>query len=83
MGRAATKSVARVYPEVNSKLGPSWYEYGRCKFRLNSPARPLIRGHRQPAGAMGHPGPLRDRKESRPGQVLGGTRVLFCCAAVR
>lgn len=39
MGRAATKSVARVYPEVNSKLGPSWYEYGRYKFRLNlSPA---------------------------------------------
>lgn len=29
MGRATTKSVARVYADVNSKLGPSWYEYGQ------------------------------------------------------
>ena len=28
MGRPSTKSVARIYPDVNSKLGPSWYEYG-------------------------------------------------------
>ena len=28
MGRATTKSVARVYADVNSKLGPLWYEYG-------------------------------------------------------
>jgi hypothetical protein len=26
MGR--TKSVARVYADVNARLGPSWYEYG-------------------------------------------------------
>ena len=31
MGRATTKSVARVYADVNSKLGSSWYEYGRVK----------------------------------------------------
>ncbi len=28
MGRSATKSVARVYADVNAKLGPSWHEYG-------------------------------------------------------
>lgn len=28
MGRTAPKSVARVYPDANAKLGPSWYEYG-------------------------------------------------------
>lgn len=28
MGRSATKSVARVYCDVNNRLGPSWYEYG-------------------------------------------------------
>jgi casein kinase II subunit alpha len=28
MGRSATKSVARVYADVNSRLGASWYEYG-------------------------------------------------------
>ena len=28
MGRTPTKSVARVYADVNAKLGPSWHEYG-------------------------------------------------------
>ena len=28
MGRSSTKSVARVYADVNGRLGPSWYEYG-------------------------------------------------------
>jgi len=28
MGRSSTKSVARVYADVNSRLGSSWYEYG-------------------------------------------------------
>ena len=28
MGRSSTKSVARVYPDVNARLGPSWHEYG-------------------------------------------------------
>jgi hypothetical protein len=28
MGRVATPSVARIYPDVNAKLGPSWHEYG-------------------------------------------------------
>lgn len=28
MGRTATRSVSRVYPDVNAKLGPSWHEYG-------------------------------------------------------
>ena len=28
MGRSATKSVARVYCDVNNRLGSSWYEYG-------------------------------------------------------
>ncbi len=28
MGRTATKSVSRVYADVNAKLGPSWHEYG-------------------------------------------------------
>ncbi|KAG5352039.1 hypothetical protein C0989_004031 [Termitomyces sp. Mn162] len=29
MGRSTTKSVARVYADVNTRLGPSWHEYGR------------------------------------------------------
>jgi casein kinase II subunit alpha len=28
MGRVATPSVARIYADVNAKLGPSWHEYG-------------------------------------------------------
>ena len=32
MGRAATKSVARVYADVNAKLGPTWHEYGMVAF---------------------------------------------------
>ena len=28
MGSSSTKSVARVYADVNTKLGPSWHEYG-------------------------------------------------------
>lgn len=28
MGRSTTKSVARVYADVNGRLGASWYEYG-------------------------------------------------------
>ncbi|KAL0072201.1 Casein kinase II subunit alpha [Marasmius tenuissimus] len=27
MGRSSTKSVARVYADVNGRLGPSWHEY--------------------------------------------------------
>lgn len=34
MGRTTTKSVSRVYADVNSKLGQSWYEYGRVPFLL-------------------------------------------------
>jgi casein kinase II subunit alpha len=28
MGRSTTKSVSRVYCDVNARLGPSWHEYG-------------------------------------------------------
>ncbi len=28
MGRVAATSVARIYTDVNAKLGPSWHEYG-------------------------------------------------------
>ena len=28
MGRSTNKSVARVYCDVNARLGPSWHEYG-------------------------------------------------------
>lgn len=28
MPRSQTKSVARVYADVNARLGPSWHEYG-------------------------------------------------------
>jgi casein kinase II subunit alpha len=28
MGRAAATSIARIYADVNAKLGPSWHEYG-------------------------------------------------------
>lgn len=31
MGRSQTKSVARVYADVNAKLGPSWHEYGQTR----------------------------------------------------
>ena len=33
MGRSATKSVARVYCDVNNRLGSSWYEYGTISHR--------------------------------------------------
>ena len=36
MGRTQTKSVARVYADVNAKLGPSWYEYGSCNIFLSA-----------------------------------------------
>lgn len=35
MGRSAAKSVARVYADVNAKLGPSWHEYGTTSFTIN------------------------------------------------
>ena len=34
MGRTPTKSVARVYADVNAKLGPSWHEYGAAAVPL-------------------------------------------------
>ncbi|KAI0762672.1 Pkinase-domain-containing protein [Fomes fomentarius] len=36
MGRATTKSVARVYADVNAKLGPSWYEYDNLQVQWGS-----------------------------------------------
>lgn len=36
MGRTQTKSVARVYADVNAKLGPSWYEYGAVNVCLSA-----------------------------------------------
>ena len=36
MGRTPTKSVARVYADVNAKLGPSWHEYGLWRFSLST-----------------------------------------------
>jgi len=56
MGRAATKSVARVYADVNAKLGPSWHEYGMMVFYHPSPS--LISSGRQSPGAVGLTGPL-------------------------
>ena len=44
MGRPSTKSVARIYPDVNSKLGPSWYEYGLYPYPFFSHAHVLY-GH--------------------------------------
>lgn len=35
MGRSAAKSVARVYADVNTKLGPSWHEYGVASSTIN------------------------------------------------
>lgn len=37
MGRTPTKSVARVYADVNAKLGPSWHEYGTVKSNTSCP----------------------------------------------
>jgi hypothetical protein len=31
MGRVAATSVARIYADVNAKLGPSWHEYGEFR----------------------------------------------------
>jgi len=43
MGRTSTKSVARVYADVNGKLGPSWHEYGAVSTPLiDSSFLPLI-----------------------------------------
>ncbi|KAG9223083.1 hypothetical protein CCMSSC00406_0000228 [Pleurotus cornucopiae] len=36
MGRSSTKSVARVYCDVNSRLGPSWYEYDNLQVQWGS-----------------------------------------------
>jgi casein kinase II subunit alpha len=30
MGRSSTKSVARVYADINARLGSTWHEYGQC-----------------------------------------------------
>lgn len=58
MGRVAATSVARIYADVNAKLGPSWHEYGElgaiCSFQH---VQPLILP-RQPASAMGVSRPL-------------------------
>lgn len=35
MGRTPTKSVARVYADVNAKLGPSWHEYGTVQYNTS------------------------------------------------
>jgi hypothetical protein len=40
MGRTPTKSVARVYTDVNAKLGPSWHEYGQSQ-SFRSAQRPF------------------------------------------
>ncbi len=64
MGRNGAVSVARVYADVNAKLGPDWYEYGA---RIARPHRPESHlSCRQPDRVVGHPGPLRDCQESRP-----------------
>lgn len=36
MGRSSTKSIARVYPDVNARLGPSWHEYGLSSSCISS-----------------------------------------------
>jgi casein kinase II subunit alpha len=36
MSRSSTKSVARVYRDVNSHLGPSWYEYDNLQVQWGS-----------------------------------------------
>ena len=58
MGRVAATSVARIYADVNAKLGPSWHEYGElgaiCSFQHVQPLIPS----RQPASAMGVSRPL-------------------------
>ena len=43
MGRVAATSVARIYTDVNAKLGPSWHEYGqfRITFSIQSRLRNL------------------------------------------
>ncbi|KAJ3512332.1 hypothetical protein NMY22_g15366 [Coprinellus aureogranulatus] len=36
MGRSQTKSVARVYADVNARLGPSWHEYDNLQVQWGS-----------------------------------------------
>ncbi|KNZ79703.1 Casein kinase II subunit alpha [Termitomyces sp. J132] len=36
MGRSTTKSVARVYADVNTRLGPSWHEYDNLQVQWGS-----------------------------------------------
>ncbi|KAG6902324.1 hypothetical protein C0995_001703 [Termitomyces sp. Mi166 len=36
MGRSTTKSVARVYADVNARLGPSWHEYDNLQVQWGS-----------------------------------------------
>ncbi|KAG6910588.1 hypothetical protein DXG01_009539 [Tephrocybe rancida] len=36
MGRSSTKSVARVYADVNARLGPSWHEYDNLQVQWGS-----------------------------------------------
>ncbi|KAI0001576.1 Pkinase-domain-containing protein [Russula vinacea] len=36
MGRVATPSVARIYADVNAKLGPSWHEYDNLQVQWGS-----------------------------------------------
>jgi hypothetical protein len=58
MGRVATPSVARIYADVNAKLGPSWHEYGELG-AISSVQRVLsLIPFRQPASTMGVSGSL-------------------------
>lgn len=70
MGRVATPSVARIYPDVNAKLGPSWHEYGElAAIQSSMPVQPLIPS-RQLASTMGFSGSLRDCAEGGTWEIL-------------
>jgi hypothetical protein len=58
MGRVATPSVARIYADVNAKLGPSWHEYGELEAISSVRRVRSLISSRQPASTMGVAGSL-------------------------
>lgn len=79
MVRPPTKSVARVYRDVNAQFGPAWHEYGRL-FSSLVPHVSLTLPNRQSSSSVGLTGSLRDSAQSRPRKILRGMTLYLLIA---
>lgn len=71
MGRSATKSVARVYCDVNNRMGSSWYEYGTIATIVNRYF--FTCPFRQSTGSVGISRPLWNCTESGARKIFRGS----------